>query len=328
MAYRAYRAACDRGEVALGHMFVFDRGMFGPRRYIFNFPTKGHWRNTARLDDIRSGLDDLLLAVRRTGVQSIAIPALGCGNGGLEWLEVRPLIEAACQTIPDVRCVIFAPEGAPPPSTMPDATPRPPLTGPRALLLSAIAVYLDRARLQEFREGVSELEIQKLAYFLQLAGAPFNLRFVRGTYGPYSDRIGQVLTALEGHYLTGLGDRSSRVTDLAPITPTTGTPESSADLLERHPEHRAQLSAVLDLVAGFEAPYSLELLATVHWASIQPPPTRDIGALSDRVSAWSLRKARLFTDAHIRLAAERLTKHRLLAEEKRRLTPDASAVCD
>lgn len=310
--YRAYRAACKRGEVRLGRMFVVDRAVLGSGRYIINFPTKKHWRNASKVEDIRTGLADLVDVVLRHEIRSIAIPALGCGNGGLDWAEVRPLIEAACDRMPQVRAVVFAPEGAPPPESMPDATPRPELTQLRALLLATIGAYLDRARLQEFRDGISELEVQKLAYFLQLAGAPLNLRFVRGRYGPYADRLVHVLAILEGHYLTGLGDRSARVTDFAPIKPLPGSHEAAAALVKGHPEHHSQLTAVLDLVDGFEAPYSLELLATVHFAAVQPPPTADTAELTSRVAAWSLRKARLFTDAHIRLAAVRLAEHRLL----------------
>jgi O-acetyl-ADP-ribose deacetylase (regulator of RNase III) len=170
--FRAYRAACARGEVQLGRVWTFDTGVTGPRRYILNFPTKKHWRSDSRLEDISAGLDSLVDTVRELGVTSVAIPALGCGNGGLAWADVRPLIERACGRMDDVRAVIYPPEGAPPPEAMPNAMPRPSLNQYRALLLTAISRYLARARLQEVRGGISELEIQKLAYFLQVLGAP------------------------------------------------------------------------------------------------------------------------------------------------------------
>ena len=70
-------------------MFVVDSGALGPRRFVINFPTKGHWRSPARIEDIEAGLDDLVRVVRELGVDSIAIPALGCGNGGLAWAAKR-----------------------------------------------------------------------------------------------------------------------------------------------------------------------------------------------------------------------------------------------
>jgi hypothetical protein len=175
-----------KGDVQLGRVWTFDTGVIGPRRYIINFPTKKHWRSGSRLEDVAAGLDSLVDAVTELGVTSVAIPALGCGNGGLAWEDVRPLIERACGRMTDVRAVIYPPEGPPSPQAMPSAMPRPPLNQSRALLLSAISRYLERARLQEVREGISELEIQKLAYFLQVLGAPLRLEFVRGTYGPYA----------------------------------------------------------------------------------------------------------------------------------------------
>jgi O-acetyl-ADP-ribose deacetylase (regulator of RNase III) len=310
--YAAYRAACARDEVRLGRMFVVDSGALGPRRYVINFPTKGHWRSAARIEDIEAGLEDLVRVVRELGVGSIAIPALGCGNGGLAWPEVRPLIEHACAQIPDVRAVIFAPAGVPTPASMPNATRRPRLTPLRAQLLVAIGRYLERARLQEVRDGISELEIQKLAYFLQSLGAPLRLAFVRGRYGPYSDKLAHVLNSLEGHYLSGFGDRSARVTELAPINPTAGSLEQAQADLDLHPEDAQRVAALLALVDGFETPYSVELLATVHFAASQGPVTGDPAVLADRVAGWSLRKARLFTEAHVHVAARRLGEHDLL----------------
>lgn len=110
--FSAYRAACDRGEIQPGRMFVVDTAVNGPRKYIVNFPTKRHWKSNSRLEDISAGLDDLVRVVREQGIRSIAIPALGCGNGGLDWQVVRPLIEQACARTPDVRAVIFPPAGA------------------------------------------------------------------------------------------------------------------------------------------------------------------------------------------------------------------------
>ena len=310
--FRAYQAACKRGEVQLGHVWAFDTGVLGPRRYVLNFPTKQHWRDSSRLQDIAAGLDSLVRTVDELNIKSVAIPALGCGNGGLPWSDVRPLIEAACARMPSVRTVVHAPEGAPAPEAMPNATPPPPLTRPRALLVAATTQYLDRARLQEVRDGVSELEIQKLAYFLQVLGAPLRLGFVRGTYGPYAPELGPALEAMEGHHLTGLGDRSARVTEFLPINPVPASADAANSFLRRHPEDQGRLTSLLRLVDGFETPYSLELLATVHFAAGHHPETADPRALADRVASWSLRKARMFTAKHVALAARRLAELRLL----------------
>ena len=109
--FRDYEKACKAGEVQLGKMHVFDLGGLadGPH-WIINFPTKGHWRERSRLPDIETGLEDLVATILRLGIRSIAIPPLGCGNGGLNWADVRPRIEAAFNNLPDVNVLLFAPE--------------------------------------------------------------------------------------------------------------------------------------------------------------------------------------------------------------------------
>jgi len=90
--FRAYQAACRNGEVRLGRMFVYEPGVPGQPRCLINFPTKGHWRANSKLSDIRTGLADLRQVILDRGITSIAVPPLGCGNGGLSWQDVRPLI--------------------------------------------------------------------------------------------------------------------------------------------------------------------------------------------------------------------------------------------
>src|SRR5258708_39564902 len=102
--FRAYEKACRVGEIRLGEVHVFDLGgLAGGPRWIINFPTKGHWKARSRLADIETGLADLVSMVRKLGIRSIAVPPLGCGNGGLDWAEVRPRIEQAFAALPDVQ---------------------------------------------------------------------------------------------------------------------------------------------------------------------------------------------------------------------------------
>jgi O-acetyl-ADP-ribose deacetylase (regulator of RNase III) len=311
--FAAYRAAYERGELKIGRIFVFDTGRLGPGRYILNFPTKRHWRSGSRIEDIRAGLEDLVRVVRDLEITSVAVPALGAGNGGLDWPDVRPLIEEAAGRMPGTRVVIFPPAGAPPAEAMPVGTPRPELTRGRAVLLVAIARYLAQANTLENRTGVSELEIQKLAYFLQLFGLPLDLRFHRGRYGPYAEMLHPVLQEMEGHQIVGYGDRTTPVLELQPIRVTgDGDAEAISRLIGDDDAERT-IDAVMRLIEGFETPYSVELLATVHFAASQDGVAADDGALSETVASWSLRKARLFTDEHVRLAAGRLRERALLA---------------
>ncbi|MEU7608851.1 macro domain-containing protein [Micromonospora sp. NPDC049204] len=110
--YAAYRAACAAQVIKLGQVHFFDSARPGPGRYVINFPTKGHWRTSSKVTDVQNGLCDLVRVVREHGISSIAVPALGCGNGGLDWNEINPLIERAFAALPDVRVLMFPPESA------------------------------------------------------------------------------------------------------------------------------------------------------------------------------------------------------------------------
>lgn len=108
--YEKYRKACDEGRVKPGHMFIVDRKSLTNPHYIINFPTKRHWKEKSKLDDIKSGLISLVEDVKRLGIKSIAVPPLGCGLGGLSWKQVFPLMEEAFNQVPGVEWMIFVPQ--------------------------------------------------------------------------------------------------------------------------------------------------------------------------------------------------------------------------
>ncbi|HET7460051.1 MAG TPA: macro domain-containing protein [Longimicrobium sp.] len=107
--FRAYAASCKAGDVSPGRMLVHDLGEGARPRYIIHFPTKRHWRDPSRMDDVVAGLSALVDTVRQREIRSIAIPALGSGLGGLDWNEVRPRIEAAFATLPEVDVHLYEP---------------------------------------------------------------------------------------------------------------------------------------------------------------------------------------------------------------------------
>ena len=114
--YAAYKTACERGEVRPGRMFVFKLDRLQDPRYVINFPTKRHWKSKSRIEDVQAGLEALVEEVRARGIKSVALPPLGCGLGGLEWSQVRPMIETAFRALPDVEVLVFEPVGVPAPS--------------------------------------------------------------------------------------------------------------------------------------------------------------------------------------------------------------------
>ncbi|MGA9407007.1 MAG: macro domain-containing protein [Bacteroidota bacterium] len=107
--YKAYSKAAKEGKLSLGKMFVFESKELNGPKFIINFPTKSHWKYKSRLEDIKTGLFDLIGVIRQHHIRSVAVPALGCGNGGLRWDDVRPLIEQVSLSLPDVEFLVYPP---------------------------------------------------------------------------------------------------------------------------------------------------------------------------------------------------------------------------
>ena len=295
--FRQYERACRAKEVQPGQMFTVPTGSLLNPKYIINFPTKRHWKNKSQIEDIKSGLLALVAEVKRLGITSIAIPPLGCGNGGLDWQEVKPLIESAFIHLPHIDIVIFEPSGAPVAEKMQVATNKPNMTRGRALVIHLIEAY-----------GIpgyelTKLEIQKLAYFLQEAGEILKLPYKKHISGPYADNLSHVLNNIEGHFIRGYGDGSSR----ASIYVLPEGREMAGAFLAAEPQAQERLEQVCQLIYGFETPYGLELLATVHWVATKDPnPARNSEEAIALVHEWSDRKRRIFKPEHIRKAWQRL----------------------
>jgi O-acetyl-ADP-ribose deacetylase (regulator of RNase III) len=295
--FRAYARAAKAGEVELGRMYVWPTGQMTGPRYVINFPTKRHWRASSRLTDIERGLDDLVRIIRELQITSVALPPLGCGNGGLDWADVKPRIRSALAAVPDVDVVLYPPGETPPATQMRTTTSRPRVTPARAGLIRLLTLYTDRTL------EASLIEVQKLLYFLQEAGEPLRLNYVKGRYGPYADNLRHALSALEGHYIIGFGDGSAKVTEAESLHVLPGADDAAGRVLADHPETQARIDRVLALVEGFESAYGMELLATVHWlarADEQASATPD--QIAELVRSWSTRKGRMFTPEHVRTA--------------------------
>lgn len=295
--FKAYKAACDQEIVQPGRMFVVETGQLNPR-FIVNFPTKRHWKGKSRIGDIELGLADLVEQIKRIGIQSIALPPLGCGLGGLDWADVRPRIEAALANVPDVRAVVFEPADAPHPAQMAKAREVPAMTPGRAALVGLVKRYLNGL----MDPAVSLLEIYKLMYFMQSAGENLRLKYVKGPYGPYSTNLRHVLAQIEGYHLVGFRDGGEAPDKELELVP--GAFEEAERFLADHPESLQRFERVGQLVDGFETPYGLELLSTVHWIAEQER-VDDPGMIRKHLAQWSERK-RMFTEQQVAVALDAL----------------------
>lgn len=295
--FKEYEKACRREEVQPGKMhFVETKSLFNPK-YIINFPTKRHWKNKSRMEDIESGLVDLVKVIKELNIKSIAVPPLGCGNGGLKWADVRPKIETVFEQLPDIELHLYEPAGSPNPDRIKIGTSRPKMTRSRALFLMLMNDY----SVPGYK--LSLLEVQKLAYFLQTVGEPLRLRFEKGKYGPYADNLNHVLQRLDGHFIRGFGDRNR---DAEIYLIDDAEKEAEQFLLEDN-EAFEHLEKVRDIIEGYETPYGLELLATVHWVAKTTPEIKsNVQKVIEEVHNWNERKREVFKEKHIVKAWERL----------------------
>ena len=208
--FEAYRKACAAHEVAPGKMLVFDRGglVADGVRYLVNFPTKTHWRSKSKLSYIEEGLSDLVRVIYEFDISSIALPPLGCGNGGLDWADVKPLIEAKLGNLEHVEVIVFPPKAE---VDVPEYVPtKISMTFERAILLKSLN------DLEPYFDGsFDRISLQKIAYFLQALGVKFGLQFAKNLHGPYSETLKKAYVAFEKSGLIAgflTGERQTHVT--------------------------------------------------------------------------------------------------------------------
>ena len=309
--FRAYAAACAQGQVQPGRMFVHETGWLANPKFIINFPTKRHWKGKSRIDDIDSGLVALVEEIRRRGVRSIAIPPLGAGLGGLDWAIVRRRIEDALNSLAEVRVTVYEPHD-PAAGAASVASQRrgkvPDMTAGRAALVGLMQRYLG-GLLDPF---VTLLEVHKLMYFMQVAGQPLKLRYKPALYGPYAENLRHVLREIDGYFVAGYADGDDAPDKELTLVP--GAVEDAERFLTGHEDTGERFERVARLVEGFETPFGLELLSTVHWAATHGT-SREPEAVVAATYAWNERK-RQFSERQIRIALDVLDEKGWLMEKQ------------
>jgi len=177
-------------------------------------------------------------------------------------------------------------------------TARPKMTAGRAAILKAIDTYRD------LNYGLTKIEVQKLGYFLQVAGQDLKLRFEKHTYGPYSEELRHALNRMEGHFIVGLGDG---VVD-SEIEPTAQALTEADEFIATAGDAalNERLERLQTLIEGFQSPYGMELLATVHWVAHHEAGASTPEAALAATGAWNFRKKTLMQPAHVNAAWQRL----------------------
>ncbi|OSI12556.1 type II toxin-antitoxin system antitoxin DNA ADP-ribosyl glycohydrolase DarG [Neisseria canis] len=296
--FKAYQQACKQEFLKPGKMFVFETEQLVLPKWIINFPTKRHWRGKSRIEDIEIGLIDLVKVIQEKNIQSIAIPPLGSGLGGLDWNDVRSQIENTLSHVENVKIFVYEPGGAPETTKMNHSTKVPEMTAGRAALIELMNRYL-KGLLDPY---ISLLEVHKLMYFMQESGENLRLKYVKHHYGPYAENLRHVLKAIEGHFISGYADGGDMPNKPLKLVP--GAIEDAQQFLSKHVNSYAHFEKVTELVEGFESSYGLELLATVHWLA-KKDGIMDKEDLRRGVYQWNEHK-KSFTPRQIDIAYDRL----------------------
>jgi hypothetical protein len=263
------------------------------------------------LEWIRSGLKDLVRVIQENEIRSIALPPLGCGNGGLEWSLVRREIEAALADVPDVEVAVYSPtteyQNAPKREGVHELTPA------RALIAGLVRRYAVLGL------ECTNLEVHKLAWFLDRSTKrlklddQLQLEFIANKYGPYAERLRHLLNNLDGSYL----HCEKRLADAGPLD-LIWFEGNERDHVENylHSEpaiaYLPALEETARIIDGFESPLGMELLATVDWLTFKIGCEFSVAAVRDALAKWpagksaARRKARLFDERLLKLAIDRL----------------------
>lgn len=296
--FKEYEIACKKEIVKPGKMFVHQTGQLTNPKYIINFPTKRHWKGKSKIEDIESGLDDLLQVIQKLHIKSIAIPPLGSGLGGLEWNVVRTRIEAK---LSNINCAIrvFEPLEQKIEKNISKEVPK--MTAGRAALVGLIDRYL-KGLMDPF---VSLLEVHKLMYFMQEAGEPLRLKYQKAPYGPYADNLRHVINTIEGHLISGYEDGGDAPDKQIKLIP--GAVDDARVFLSDKRATQENFTKVAVLVDGFETPFGLELLSTVHWV-VKNEGANNLDDAMEKIYNWNERKKQ-FSKKQIHIALDALIKN-------------------
>lgn len=313
--FKAYKAACKAGEVQVGRLFVTASDELDGPRWIINFPTKQDWRNPTKPEWVQEGLKALREFIGANLIRSIAIPPLGCGNGGLDWPVVRPWIESSLGDMPETRVIVYEPTAKYQNVAKKQGVEK--LTPARAMISELVRRYA------VLGIECTILEIQKMAWFLERFVGHYRLpneldfKFEANRYGPYADRLTHLLNSLDGSYLAC----DKRLSDASPFDSIRFKDSESRKvelyLKTEAKEYQEAFEQLLVFIDGFQSPLGMEALATVDWLIKREGCEAELASIKQGIARWPVdekaaeRKSRIFSDRLLQSSIERLKESAL-----------------
>ena len=262
-----YAARCVRGEVRLGRPYLY-RDLTGVS--IVNFPTKSHWRAATRLADVEAGLDYFATHFEDWGITSAAFPPLGCGNGGLEWATVGPLMYSKLSRL-GIPVEIYAPYGTLAAQLKPEFLAADQqieflVKGRRLEKLrpewAALVEVIYELQKQPYASSVGRTTFQKICYILTKLGVDTGFNFQRSSYGPFAGEVKDAINVLaNNNWITE--------EQLGKMTALRVGPEyrrAREKLVEELKQLRPKIDKTVDLFSRIKNTDQAEEVATVIYA--------------------------------------------------------------
>lgn len=288
---RDYEKACKTGSLKIGTLHHFREG----DKLIVNFPTKVNWRAKSKIDYIHAGLGELVRLVQDLNIESIAIPPLGCGNGGLNWNDVKPVIVEYFKAIIDhVDVVIYEPSNYYRPNS---------IKQPSKLTTAHLVLMLFKAKLSRF----SKLRLHKSAYFLNIFMGDNYFRFEKHKYGPYAHSIDVLIKDIrqfQTYYKLSTDDAFT----LAKTSLISHSVEKKLQSLSKH------IDQASDFINSIPTDKELELLSSICILA-QESTNTDEDQLIQGIKDWSEEKSKKFTDQEIKSGIDLLTEKGILVKD-------------
>lgn len=260
--YDDYLIRCRNGEVQLGEPYLF-QGLLEP--WILNFPTKEHWRSPSRLDAIHVGLEYLARHYRHWGIESLAVPSLGCGEGGLDWHIVGPTLLSGLEEL-DIPVTLYAPFGTPAEELEPDFLRMDSNRSAKYRVPAseiALAVIVDRITSWRHHYPIGRTSFEKVCYFATRAGIPTGLQFEKRSYGPYS--LGS--KRLKARLINNGVINESRQGNMFVMTPGPTLMDAARAFQSEIETWEPLIEKVVDLFLRLPGTRSAELVATIDYVA-------------------------------------------------------------
>lgn len=272
---KSYIKACKSGELTVGKVHCYREDGIT----IVNFPTKNKWRENSKIEYIETGMDYFIKILPELGVKKIAIPPLGCGNGGLLWTDVKKIIEDKIINFTDkYDFIIFEP------STSYKVIPK----KPPQISVSGLVLLDIRLNLKKF----NRIRLQKAGYFVNLFLEEEYFKFDKWKYGPYSHSIDIVARNIK-EYQDYYGIDNSRMT-FEQIYQVICSEKVDNKFNKLH----IAVKKSTEYINVIQTDKKLEGIATVLYL-VQDGMPKNREQLIESFKSWSEDKANRFSDKYI-----------------------------